>query len=75
MGILIGESPKTLDMPGVDALAKEPIRPKKIVTGGGGVIGCETAWYLARNLSHRYLLRELRDTCRDFNQITGLEMQ
>jgi NADPH-dependent 2,4-dienoyl-CoA reductase/sulfur reductase-like enzyme len=60
MGILIGESPKTLDMPGVDALAKEPIRPKKIVTGGGGVIGCETAWYLARNSKPQISLKRIK---------------
>lgn len=54
--LAIGSEPLIPRIPGIDgpnvilykdALTKEPIKSKKVVVGGGGVIGCETALYLA----------------------------
>ncbi|MGB9695488.1 MAG: FAD-dependent oxidoreductase, partial [Caldisericaceae bacterium] len=56
--LAIGSEPLILRIPGIDgpnvilykdALTKETSKSKKIVVGGGGLIGCETALYLAEN--------------------------
>jgi 2,4-dienoyl-CoA reductase-like NADH-dependent reductase (Old Yellow Enzyme family)/thioredoxin reductase len=56
--LAIGSDPLILRIPGIDgpnvilykdALTKEGILGKNVVVGGGGLIGCETALYLAKN--------------------------
>ena len=56
--LAIGSDPLIPKVPGIDApnvflykdvLTKEKISGKNVVVGGGGLIGCETALYLAKN--------------------------